>query len=77
MLCLLLICYSNLFQDRRIEELTLLLSQFREMNDIMTLVQGKFFKHVLPCFISLRSHQNHFEIDLPENIYKTKRALHH
>lgn len=47
----LLIYCSNLFQDRQIEELSLLLSQFREMNEIITLVQGKFFRHVLPCFI--------------------------
>jgi len=47
----LLIYCSNLFQDRRIEELSLLLSQFKEMNEIITLVQGTFFKHALPCFM--------------------------
>ncbi|XP_051726978.1 liprin-beta-2 isoform X4 [Ctenopharyngodon idella] len=37
---------ANNEKDRRIEELTLLLSQFREMNDIMTLVQGTGDKSV-------------------------------
>ncbi|XP_016342388.1 liprin-beta-2 isoform X2 [Sinocyclocheilus anshuiensis] len=37
---------ANHEKDRRIEELTLLLSQFRQMNDILTLVQGPEDKSV-------------------------------
>ncbi|XP_042630915.1 liprin-beta-2-like isoform X1 [Cyprinus carpio] len=40
---------ANHEKDRRIEELTLLLSQFRQMNDIMTVVQGPEDKSVQIC----------------------------
>uniref|UniRef100_A0A8C2IWU1 PPFIA binding protein 2a n=1 Tax=Cyprinus carpio TaxID=7962 RepID=A0A8C2IWU1_CYPCA len=51
--CFVLFCFVGyqyiFFQDCRIEELTLLLSQFRKMNDIMTVVQGKYIYLLAVC----------------------------
>uniref|UniRef100_A0A8C1UTB9 PPFIA binding protein 2a n=1 Tax=Cyprinus carpio TaxID=7962 RepID=A0A8C1UTB9_CYPCA len=40
---------KHINSDCRIEELTLLLSQFRQMNDIMTVVQGKYIYLLAVC----------------------------
>ncbi|XP_026087036.1 liprin-beta-2 isoform X2 [Carassius auratus] len=58
---------ANHVKDRRIEELTLLLSQFRQTNDIMTLVQGPEYKSV----------QNSNDEDVKQNgTVKTKTVIH-